>query len=92
MVGFVAFLVRTKLRQLSLTLLSLLCLIAMVLIWVIWINPINTAVDSWSVGSIPQNWQNVRDSWHQFHAIRFALATLAFGTFAGAAIMQKEPS
>lgn len=88
--GFVSFLARHNKQYLRLTLISLLCVAAMIIIWAIWIRPINAAVDSWTTVSLPDNWQNARNAWHTFHAIRFILAVVAFGTFAWAVTSKRS--
>lgn|GEM_PF-1614261 len=88
----VAYLMRQNLRRFVLSLVTLLCLLFMIWIWAVQINPINVAVNSWSATSLPANWETVRSSWHQFHAIRFALAVVAFGTFTWAALDRRKPN
>lgn len=91
-VCYVAYQMRQNLRRFVLALIALLCILFMIWIWAVQINPINIAVNSWSTTSIPTNWESIRSSWHQFHALRFFLAVLAFGTFAWAALDRSRSS
>jgi len=89
-IGFTAFLVHERKRQLALVLVALGCVIAMIATWAIWINPINTEVNSWAATSVPDHWQVARDSWHRFHTIRLGLAALGFAAFAWAALQSNR--
>jgi hypothetical protein len=79
--GLVAFLGRGSRRYFSLAVTALACVVVMIAIWAIGINPINAEVKSWTPSSVPDEWRNARDSWHELHAIRFALAVVAISAF-----------
>jgi hypothetical protein len=55
----------------------------MVIIWAAWINPINKTVNSWTSESLPSDWANFRDRWHNLHTIRFVLSAVAFSATIG---------
>jgi hypothetical protein len=59
------------------------CVLLMVIIWAAWINPINKTVNSWTSESLPSDWANFRDRWHNLHTIRFVLSAVAFSATIG---------
>ena len=54
---------------------SFLLLVSMWLVWLFFIQPINSQIDTWTVATAPQYWQQLRLHWHELHLARLALAT-----------------
>jgi hypothetical protein len=55
-------------------------------------QPINAIVITWSLSSIPQEWEQLRDQWWQYHVIRTVSTNLAFTLIAGAAVFGRRPN
>lgn len=53
------------------------CLLIMFAIWAIGLNPINLAVSSWTLSTMPANWTDMRDRWHWLHEVRAILAFIS---------------
>ncbi|BAU47742.1 hypothetical protein SVA_1167 [Sulfurifustis variabilis] len=63
-------------------LVSVVALAVMLLVWAVFIYPINQEVATWTAVALPADWEQYRDRWHLWHAIRTGLALVAFGAFA----------
>jgi len=44
--------------------------------------PIDNEIKTWTAGSVPSNWEAIRDRWKLFHAIRTFLSLASMGSFA----------
>jgi hypothetical protein len=86
-----ALLVRSSVVTLALIVLTCCSVGLMILIWALWINGINRTVNSWKPDSIPANWTEFRDRWHQLHAIRTILALTGQGALILATLIHLEP-
>ena len=74
------FLVRPRRNwRFALHVVGLLCLLVALAITLLVNVPINAAQLGWSPEAPPADWMAVRDRWQAAHAVRTALAILAFG-------------
>lgn len=62
-----------------LTLFAVMCLIAAQVVWQLHNGPVNQAVDSWTVATMPSDWITYRDRWEYAHATRTGLHTVGLG-------------
>ncbi len=67
---------------------SLLCLVSMWLVWLFFIQPINAQIDTWTVATVPQHWEQLRLQWHELHLARLGLATAAMSCIVFAALQR----
>jgi hypothetical protein len=56
-----------------------MCLIAAQVVWQLHNGPVNQAVDSWTVATMPSDWMTYRDRWEYAHATRAGLHTVSLG-------------
>jgi len=90
----IAFTVLIRNQRLSL-LWSLLASIGIALALVIWQwhnGPVNTAVATWTVETLPTDWMTYRDRWEYAHAVRAGLYTLSLGALTLAVVSPPVPS
>ena len=75
----VVVLVRKRRVPLILTLFAVMCLAVAQMVWQIYNGPVNQAVDSWTIATMPANWMTYRNRWEYAHAARAMLYTVGFG-------------
>ena len=72
----------------GLTVVGVACTIALTATTLLVNVPINSQIiNAWSVNNPPADWEQVRDRWNLFHAIRTALAVVALFCLLLAAMM-----
>lgn len=49
--------------------------------------PIDNEIKQWSASTLPGNWEEIRDRWKVFHAIRTLTAVASFACFSGVALL-----
>jgi hypothetical protein len=73
------FLVRKHRSAFRLTLFAAVCFaIAFFGVWIGLIAPMNAQVEQWTVGSLPDDWMQVRNQWEYSHVARFILHLVGF--------------
>lgn len=72
----ILWLSRIKTLRFYLTLVALLMLVTAYIVWGVFIEPINTAIDTWTASSFPDDWMLSRDRWYLFHVVRLVLLTI----------------
>ena len=88
----VAVLVRKRLVPFLLTSLAVVCCVAALILWQIYNGPVNQAVDSWTVATMPSNWMTYRDRWEYAHATRAVLYTIGLGALSLSALTGAQTS
>jgi len=48
--------------------------------------PISRRVKVWTTGTLPDNWQQLRDRWGRFHILRVVASVAGLGLLVGGAI------
>lgn len=76
----VGILVRKQRLPFFLTLSAVICALVAQVIWQLHNGPVNQAVDSWTLSSMPSNWTNYRDRWEYAHAVRAGLYSVSLIT------------
>lgn len=74
-----AVLVRRRRVPFLLTLFALVGFVAAQVVWQLHNGPVNQAVDSWTVATMPLDWMTYRDLWEYAHATRAVLYTVGLG-------------
>jgi hypothetical protein len=69
-------------HQHYLAIISLSLLLVALLITMLVEVPIVNQVKQWTVGSLPSDWEEIRDRWVTFHVIRTAAAIISFSCLA----------
>lgn len=54
-------------------------------------QPINAEVMSWTAGSVPANWMNLRATWWNWHVLRTGLSVCSFALLLAAIILDRPP-
>jgi hypothetical protein len=72
--------VRKQRLPFFLTLSAVICALVAQVIWQLHNGPVNQAVDSWTLSSMPSNWTNYRDRWEYAHAVRAGLYSVSLIT------------
>lgn len=75
--GVLLYLFRLQRRAFILTLIATISFAGMLAVFAFGNNPLNQQIASWTPGTLPANWREVRDAWDGFHAASSILATLA---------------
>jgi uncharacterized membrane protein YedE/YeeE len=83
----IAVLVRGQRQRLLLSLLASVFTVAALIIWQLNNGPVNEAVDSWTIGSMPPDWTVFRDRWEYAHALRAVLFTIALSVLIGSLLV-----
>lgn len=60
---------------------SFLLLISVLLITLIVLVPIDNSIKDWTPGTIPSDWEIIRDRWKDFHALRTFASLTSFVLF-----------
>ncbi|MBE9077760.1 DUF1772 domain-containing protein [Romeria aff. gracilis LEGE 07310] len=89
-IGF-TFLVRKRGLVCRLGAAASVCITAALVIWQLHNGPVNAAVNTWTIGSIPTNWMTYRDRWEYAHAARAGLYTLGFTALVLAVLSLSRP-
>ncbi len=74
-----AFLVRHRRPAFGWTLLAAICMLTAHAAFWIWIYPVNTALRTVTLATLPADWQTLRDTWEFTHAARAILEIIALG-------------
>lgn len=75
----VTVLLRKQRHSFRWSLLASICISLALIIWQLHNDPVNTAVETWTVDALPANWMTYRARWEYAHAARFGLYLLGFG-------------
>lgn len=67
-----------------------LCYAAMLAVFFVFNAPVNAAIASWTVATIPSDWQSWRGRWEAGHAIAAALALAGLAAAIAAALRARE--
>jgi uncharacterized membrane protein len=49
--------------------------------------PISKQVETWTIKTLPDNWQQLRDRWGAFHVVRVVVSILGLALLVGGAIL-----
>jgi hypothetical protein len=52
--------------------------------------PIDNQIEGWTVTTLPANWQQLRDRWEWFHAIRSWVSVLCLALLLGGALLARN--
>jgi hypothetical protein len=58
-------------------------------LWAVAIEPINIAIDTWTLAAYPPDWEDYRRRWHLLHLTRLILLTLGWGSLTSNLLSQK---
>ena len=61
---------------------SLILIILVLLITLIVLVPIDNEIKTWTASTVPQNFENIRNKWKTFHAMRTFISLASFSFFA----------
>ena len=86
----ILWLCRSKTLMFRFTFSALSTLVAAYLVWGIFIEPINTAIDTWTISYYPTNWTEYRDRWHLFHIIRLLLLTIGMSSLISSVFVKEN--
>jgi hypothetical protein len=84
------FLIKRQRLILILSILSLLTAIGGLTLFFFVNDPVNPAVDSWTLETIPEDWQTFRDAWERSHATRAGLYIFSLAAFGVATLMRAQ--
>lgn len=87
---FVLALVRRQRHVFVASLVAAVAVGAMLLVWAVFVYPINQAVAAWTPVTLPADWEQYRERWHLWHAVRAGLAFVAFGAFAVSLLLERK--
>lgn len=85
-------LVRRRRVPFLLTLFAAICLAVALVVWQLYNGPVNQAVDSWTITTMPSNWMTYRDRWEYAHAVRAMLYTIGLGALTLSVLMDTQTS
>jgi hypothetical protein len=60
---------------------SLALIVGILLITLIVLVPIDNEIKTWTMATVPSDWEAKRDTWAVFHAIRTGLSVISFASF-----------
>jgi uncharacterized membrane protein len=83
---------RERSRALYLTVAGFALFVIALLITLIVEVPIDNQIGEWTVTSLPANWQQLRDRWELFHAIRSWVSVIGLALLLGGALLVRENS
>ncbi|MFC0773479.1 DUF1772 domain-containing protein [Terrimonas alba] len=63
--------------------ISFVLMVASLIITVVVEVPIDNQINTWTVETIPANWQSLRQTWDEFHTIRTFTSIGSFGFYVG---------
>ncbi len=86
----VGVLVRKRRVPFLLTLFAVICFTAALIIWQLHNGPVNQAVDSWTVTTMPSDWKMYRDRWEYAHATRAGLYAVGLGALIFSVLTDKR--
>ena len=86
----VAVLIRGQRRRFLLALLASILIMIALVIWQLNNGPVNDAVDSWTISSVPPDWTAFRNQWEYAHATRAVLFIIALGTLVGSLLVYED--
>ena len=72
------------------TLAGLVLLLVALLVTLVVEVPIDRQIQSWTMESLPADWQQLRDRWESFHVIRTFAALLAVALLLAGALFPRE--
>jgi len=49
--------------------------------------PIVKQIDTWTVATLPESWEQLRDRWGAFHLVRIVAGGLGFGLLLAGALL-----
>lgn len=81
---------RARSAALYLTLAGLVLFVIALLITLIVEVPIDNQIAGWTVTSLPANWQQLRDRWELFHAIRSWVSVFGLALLLGGALFARD--
>jgi hypothetical protein len=81
---------RRRSRALYAALVGFACFIIALLITLIVEVPIDNLIEGWTITSLPAGWQQLRDRWEWFHAIRSWVSVLGLALLLGAALSVRD--
>jgi len=81
---------RARSGALYLTLAGFVCFVIALLITLIVEVPIDNLIAGWTVASLPANWQQLRDRWELFHAIRSWVSVLGLALLLSGALFVRD--
>lgn len=70
---------------------SLILLVLVLLITLLVLVPIDNQIKEWSTANLPQNWQDIRSTWKEYHALRTFASLASFAFFSYFIITGLEP-
>jgi uncharacterized membrane protein len=62
-------------------LLSLILIIVVLLVTLLVLVPIDNDIKEWTTSTLPEDWEDIRDKWKIFHAIRTFTSLASFACF-----------
>jgi hypothetical protein len=88
----VLYLVRGRRVAFTLTLIAVLCPLAMLLFFFVGNAPLNAQIATWTLTTLPSNWESTRDVWSYWHAASCGAACIWVITLLLAALRDTVPA